>query len=205
MSTNRPPACNHAYKNFKPLDKRMARGGYAPGEYFVKCWKCECGFTGDKRAYECADCAYAGSNRPPSCDLPPEFYQKYPMLKPCPICGSDPKLGKYGTWVDISCCFTIDIQKSDYLSFDERDTWDSEMHMYSKEAEEKCLGIVVGQWNSIPRRSDVMELLSLVDEVVSWDEAIIDTHNFPEDGLAMAHDFKKLQAYADKLRKETGL
>jgi hypothetical protein len=50
----------------------------------------------------------------------------------------------------------------------------------------------------------VLDLLRLVDEVVSWDDTIIDTYNFPEDGLAMAHDFKKLREYAEKLRKELG-
>jgi hypothetical protein len=48
----------------------------------------------------------------------------------------------------------------------------------------------------------VKNLLRLADEVLSWGEKIIDTYNFPEDGLAMAHDFIKLEAHAAKLRKE---
>ena len=48
----------------------------------------------------------------------------------------------------------------------------------------------------------MVELIRLVDEVLSWGETIIEAYNFPEDGLAMAHDFIKLQAYAVKLFKE---
>ena len=32
--------------------------GWAPGHYTSKCHKCKELFTGDKRAYTCADCAY---------------------------------------------------------------------------------------------------------------------------------------------------
>jgi len=140
----------------------MARGGYAQGEYFVKCRKCECGFTGDKRAYECADCAYAGSNRPPSCDLPPEFYRK--KLKPCPFCGRS----------DIS-------QASDYVY---------------------CEGCVSTgpsddphghKWNSIPRRSEVIELIRLVDEL-----------KHAKTSIQSALAFRSVTSYADQLRKEMG-
>lgn len=44
--------------NFKPLDGRPRRHGWAPGEYFTKCSQCNCQFIGDKRAWNCADCAY---------------------------------------------------------------------------------------------------------------------------------------------------
>ena len=139
MTTNRPPACDHAYKNFKPLDKRPARGGYAQGEYLVKCRKCECGFTGDKRSYECADCAYAGSNRPPSCDLPPDHYQ--PKLKPCPMCGFS------GTEVIEG---TIDLQG--YCPACQMQGPDRATEVYA-----------IQSWNAIPRRSEVMELLNKLE------------------------------------------
>lgn len=117
------------------------------------------------------------TNRPPSCDLPPDHYQ--PKLKPCPSCGAAAEMSSFNKSVfrcsDVNCL------------------------IYGPWGDSRGK-----KWNSIPRRSEVLELIRLVDEVVSWDEAIIDTHNFPEDGLAMAHDFKKLQAYADKLRKEMG-
>lgn len=40
-------------------DTRPARGGYAPGNYIVVCHGCNEVFVGDKRASQCADCAYA--------------------------------------------------------------------------------------------------------------------------------------------------
>ncbi len=39
-------------------DNRPPNGGWAPGEYFAQCFRCKTIFVGDKRAYECADCAY---------------------------------------------------------------------------------------------------------------------------------------------------
>ena len=59
-----------------------------------------------------------------------------------------------------------------------------------------------GQWLPLPTAEELVELIRLVDEVLSWGETIIDTHNFPEDGSAIVHDFIKLQAYAAKLTKE---
>lgn len=161
MSTNRPPACDHAYKNFKPLDKRMARGGYAPGEYFVKCRKCECGFTGDKRAYECADCAYAGSNRPPSCDLPPEFYQVINTeIKPCPFC------------------------ESVYVSNSDEYVTCHTCHTYGPDNDWSA-----HRWNSIPRRSEVLELLWRAQNVLD---------------NPMPTELEHLSDYTKKLRKEIG-
>ena len=118
--------------------------------------------------------------RPPSCDLPPEHCET--KLKPCPMCGfSSPEI----------IVGTIDLQG--YCPVCQMQGPDRATDHYAKQS-----------WNSIPRRSEVMELLRLVEVVVSWDDTIIDTHNFPEDGLAMAHDFKKLRAYTEKLRKELG-
>lgn len=39
-------------------DHRGPRGGWADGEYLCKCGFCACQFFGDKRAVQCADCAY---------------------------------------------------------------------------------------------------------------------------------------------------
>lgn len=40
-------------------DGRPQLGWWAPGEYINKCHQCDCYFIGDKRAGNCADCAYA--------------------------------------------------------------------------------------------------------------------------------------------------
>jgi len=117
------------------------------------------------------------NNRPPSCDLPPEFYEL--KLKPCPLCGAE---------AERSSCNKSVIRCSDINCLTYGPWGDPHGH----------------KWNSIPRRSEVLGLIRLVDGVVSWDDTIIDTYNFPEDGLAMAHDFKKLREYAEKLRKELG-
>jgi hypothetical protein len=39
-------------------DDRPAKGGWAPGDYINACG-CGCIFSGEKRAWQCADCAYA--------------------------------------------------------------------------------------------------------------------------------------------------
>lgn len=40
-------------------DTRPAYGAWAPGKYYNRCTECGCQFAGDKRATNCADCAYA--------------------------------------------------------------------------------------------------------------------------------------------------
>jgi len=42
----------------KPHDDRPRKDGWCPGEYIVKCRTCKSFFVGDKRSWECADCAY---------------------------------------------------------------------------------------------------------------------------------------------------
>jgi hypothetical protein len=42
----------------KPEDSRPKRKNWAPGTYWCSCRVCEEAFTGDKRAIQCADCAY---------------------------------------------------------------------------------------------------------------------------------------------------
>jgi len=49
----------------KRSDDRPPRGGWAPGLYMCRCVACEQHFTSDKRAIECADCAYAKPDPPP--------------------------------------------------------------------------------------------------------------------------------------------
>lgn len=39
-------------------DRRPPRHGWAAGQYMNKCHSCEQPFIGDKRAVQCADCAY---------------------------------------------------------------------------------------------------------------------------------------------------
>ena len=39
-------------------DHRQPKGGWADGNYMCRCWWCGQLFTGDKRATQCANCAY---------------------------------------------------------------------------------------------------------------------------------------------------
>jgi hypothetical protein len=59
------------------VDKRPQRGGWAPGDYICQCHDCLDHFGGDKRATQCADCAYKvdepgelfGTPTPPPVDV----------------------------------------------------------------------------------------------------------------------------------------
>jgi hypothetical protein len=46
-----------AWKDYK-RDDRPQRGCWAPGNYCCRCVTCADHFIGDKRAVQCADCAY---------------------------------------------------------------------------------------------------------------------------------------------------
>lgn len=45
------------FKNAKE-DGRETRGGWCKGGYTCKCIQCNSSYFGDKRSWECADCAY---------------------------------------------------------------------------------------------------------------------------------------------------
>lgn len=77
------------------------------------------------------------TNRPPSCDLPPEFY--WAKLKPCPACGRSATLSDKRVRCFNPTCW-IDGPPND---------------PHGK------------KWNSIPRRAEVLELLRLVDSLRS--------------------------------------
>lgn len=51
-------------QDMKPADSRPQRFGWAPGAYMCKCFRCDCHFIGDKRAVNCADCAYSPDAAP---------------------------------------------------------------------------------------------------------------------------------------------
>lgn len=48
-------------------DDRPHRGSWAPGNYCCRCHCCDEKFIGDKRAMECADCAYGPPRDPMHC------------------------------------------------------------------------------------------------------------------------------------------
>lgn len=70
------------------------------------------------------------------------------QLKTCPFCGGKPTITTDGTYIEIWCCSSMSRQKSDYLTFDERDTWNDNTDRFSPEAESKVLEIVSKEWNT---------------------------------------------------------
>ena len=104
------------------------------------------------------------TNRPPSCDLLPEFNEL--KLKPCPLCGAEAEK----SLCDGSVFICSDVNCLIY------GPW--------KDPHGR-------KWNSIPRRSEVLELIRLVDECQKTD-----TQQF-HNAL-----FSKVWDYAQKLKKE---
>lgn len=50
--------CMKDHLPIKTLDPRPRIHGWCPGEYITSCILCKSLFIGDKRSYNCADCAY---------------------------------------------------------------------------------------------------------------------------------------------------
>lgn len=103
-------------------------------------------------------------NRPPSCDLPPEFYQVVNTeIKPCPFCGSV-YVSNSDKYVTCHTCHTYGPNN------------DGSAH----------------KWNSIPRRSEVLELLNKLEFAMLASD------------WSRQDELEDLQRCADKLRKEIG-
>lgn len=67
---------------------------------------------------------------------------------PCPFCGKLPDVSADGTWIEIQCCVSMNRQKCDYLTIEERKTNGKTDCSYGPKAEDKVLGIVRNEWNS---------------------------------------------------------
>lgn len=65
------------------LDQREPRGGWAAGGYSCTCIQCKCSYYGDKRSWECADCAYELTR---GIHVDKMAYGTVELL-PCPFCG----------------------------------------------------------------------------------------------------------------------
>lgn len=132
-------------------------------------------------------------NRPPSCDLPPEHYDQHKGIKPCPICGHD-KVG-WGAG---------DIYINEFTNGEVAVQCDHCGVQVNDRTYRESKGAAVRQWNSIPRRSEVLELLRLVDEVTGWrDDAEVCELIMKMDSR-FSDSFGELIAYTEKLRKEMG-
>lgn len=69
------------------------------------------------------------------------------IFKPCPFCGDQPEVETTGTFIEVYCCASMELQKSDVLTIDERETWDNTKHIFSEQAELKALQSIAEDWN----------------------------------------------------------
>ena len=69
-------------------------------------------------------------------------------LKPCPFCGEQPEVETLGTFIEIGCCASMSIQKSDYLTIEERETWNNEAASFDAEVEKKAYAEAYKCWNT---------------------------------------------------------
>ena len=60
------------------------------------------------------------------------------------------------------------------------------------------------KWNSIPRRSEVEELLRLVDEVTSWKDDVEVWQWLAKMDKQISENIVELAKHADRMRKEWG-
>ncbi|MHC3995701.1 hypothetical protein ACXWTF_12825 [Thiomicrolovo sp. ZZH C-3] len=66
---------------------------------------------------------------------------------PCPFCGELPEVETDGSSVDINCCCNMSLEKSDYLTSEQRGTWNNKTYLYSDEAEQLVLTEASRKWN----------------------------------------------------------
>lgn len=71
-----PPRRSWFDRQMAPPDERPPRGGWAAGNYTCVCHSCERAFAGDKRARECAECAYSRPEPQPRPELPSDEYKR---------------------------------------------------------------------------------------------------------------------------------
>jgi hypothetical protein len=69
-------------------------------------------------------------------------------LLPCPFCGRFPDIQTLGTSIEIECCAIMSFYKSEFLSREERQTWNHDRATYSEDAEEKAFIAVSKIWNA---------------------------------------------------------
>lgn len=72
-------------------------------------------------------------------------------FKCCPFCGDTPEVSNVGTFIDVECCVSMSIQKSDLMTREEHQTVDFDMdvtYMFPYNMEVKLLNIVRDKWNT---------------------------------------------------------
>ncbi len=85
----------------------------------------------------------------------------------CPFCGESPEVLTDGSWIEVFCCVSLSRQKSDYLTKDERQTWNNALFLYGPEAEAKVLREVISEWNDRPQVQDLQSKLATAEGLVA--------------------------------------
>lgn len=83
--------------------------------------------------------------------------RKQIIFLPCPHCGGTPEISYRGTCIDVNCCTSLSVQKSDHLDSAQRDTWDPTRYMYSEEAEQVATEAIANIWNARFQVTDIFE------------------------------------------------
>lgn len=71
-------------------------------------------------------------------------------ILPCPFCGEKPEVTTLGSHIEIFCCTGYSRQKTDYMSYEERQENDFcyETYLYPPPIEKMILEQVVAEWNT---------------------------------------------------------
>jgi hypothetical protein len=85
-------------------------------------------------------------------------------LRECPFCGGEPSIETIGSCIDIECCVSLSIQKSDYLTMEERNSWDNDKAVLAPEVENKVLKIAIDLWNHRPTESKLQQRVRELEE-----------------------------------------
>ena len=72
----------------------------------------------------------------------------FTQFKPCPFCGQPPDVTFAGTCIDVECCCSMHLQKSDELTIEQRKTWNDKTYMYGDEAEQIAWDVMLKEWNT---------------------------------------------------------
>ena len=66
----------------------------------------------------------------------------------CPFCGAQPEINSSGTFIEIACCCSMMMQKSDHLSLNERADFNKETFRYSDASERYVMRLAIEMWNT---------------------------------------------------------
>ena len=69
-------------------------------------------------------------------------------LKPCPFCGDSVEIEDAGSCLEITCCCSMEIQKCDFLTIEQRETFNTDTYKYSDEAEKIAIDAIISKWNT---------------------------------------------------------